>query len=255
MPLVGLVTDFGAGMYVAQVKGVILSLCPDATIVDESHEVAPGDIHEGAYVVECVVPAFPEGSVHVVVVDPGVGTARKVLAVRFAGRILVAPDNGVLTPFLPAAEEVREVANERLFLPEVSATFHGRDVFAPVAAHLAAGAELDLVGPALESEPVLLSDYRAEGETGRVLSIDRFGNVITSFSADVLADRVDAMLTAEGRTVAERAVTFGEAPPDTPFLYAGSGGRLEVAVAGASAAAALGWSRGTSLRFAGAGDA
>ena len=247
--LLTLTTDFGAGPYVAQVKGVILSLFPDLVIVDVSHEVAPGDVHEAAYFLETIVPAFPEATVHLVVVAPGVGTDRRILAARFAGRIVLGPDNGVLSTGLPGADEIRVVTNERLFLPEVSATFHGRDVFAPVAAHLAAGAELEVVGPVLTDAPVLLSDLIADGDSGRVLSIDRFGNVITSFPAEALAARPGAALLGGSAAVAARAETFGAAPPETPFLYSGSGGRLEVAVRGGHAAERLGLSRGTGLTF------
>ena len=152
-PLITLTTDFGEGSYVAQMKGVILSLCPDARMVEITHHVAAGDVREAAYLLECTVPAFAEDSVHIAVVDPGVGTDRRALAVRFARRTLVAPDNGLLTPFLEVADEVHEITEERLFLPEVSPTFHGRDIFAPVAVHLAGGELLATVGPALAGEP------------------------------------------------------------------------------------------------------
>lgn len=245
MPLVTLTTDFGPGAYVAQVKGVLLSLAPDLSIIDVSHEVGAGDVLEAAYLVETIVPAFPEGTLHLVVVDPGVGTTRRAIAARYARRILVGPDNGVFTAFLPHADEVREITNKALFLPDVSSTFHGRDLFAPVAAHLAAGAELSIVGPRLEGDPVLLRDLYSDGDRGLVLAVDRFGNIVTSFPADVLAERPNVYLAGTGGVVRERATTFGTAEGGLPFLYAGSGGRIQIAVAGRSAAELLGWERGS----------
>jgi S-adenosylmethionine hydrolase len=242
MPLITLTTDFGEGAYVAQVKGVLLSLLPGAEIVDVSHGIAPGDVLEAAYVVETAIPAFPEASTHVVVVDPGVGTDRRALAVRYARRTLVGPDNGALTAFLDPSAEVREVTESGLFLPEVSDTFHGRDVFAPVAAFLAGGGELGAVGPLLEEDPVRLDDLRTDGPDGVVLSVDRFGNLITSLPAEAAAP--GTTLSGPDAEVVETARTFGESS-GAPFLYAGSGGRLEVAVRGGSAAEALGWGRGT----------
>ena len=241
MPLLTLTTDFGEGVYVAQVKGVLLSLLPGVEIVDVSHSIAPGDVLEAAYVVETAIPAFPEDSTHVVVVDPGVGTERRAVALRFAKRSLVAPDNGVLTAFLDAAEEIREITEPALFLPEVSATFHGRDVFAPVAAQLAGGAPLAAVGPVLEGEPVRLAELHAEGAEGVVLTVDRFGNLITSFGAESAAE--GAVLAGPDAEITQVVRTFGDAEPGRPFLYAGSGGRREVAVRAGSAGAALGGGR------------
>jgi S-adenosylmethionine hydrolase len=246
-PFITLTTDFGTGTYVAQVRGVILSLLPEARVEDLCHAIGPGDVREAAYVLETVVPAYPEGSVHLCVVDPGVGGPRRAIAAAFAGRMLVGPDNGVFTAFLPRADEVREITNTALFLPEVSATFHGRDLFAPVAAQLAGGLPLPVVGPVLAGPPVLLPDLRATGDAGVVLHVDRFGNLVTSFASKALEDRPAAALAGPGGDVTARARTFCEAEGDRPFLYAGSGGRIEVAVNGGSAASSLGWGRGTAV--------
>ncbi len=248
-PLITLTTDFGEGTYVAQVRGVILSLLPDARVEDVCHAVGPGDVREGAYVLETVVPAYPEGAIHVGVVDPGVGGSRRAIAVSWAGRVLVGPDNGLFTAFLPTAQEIREVTNTGLFLPEVSATFHGRDVFAPVAAQLAAGCPFAAVGPPLATAAVRLPDLLTEGADGCVVHVDRFGNLVTSFPGRLLGERTDAALRGPGGEVRARARTFCEAPAGAPFLYAGSGGRLEVAVPGGNAAAVLGWARGTAITF------
>ncbi len=249
MKLLTLTTDFGEGAYVPQMKGVILSLVPEARIVDLTHSVAPGDVREAAYLLETTVPAFPEESVHVAVVDPGVGTGRRALALRFARRTLVGPDNGIFTAFLGRADEIREITETSLFLPEVSATFHGRDVFAPGAARLLEGGDLTIVGPVLAGEPILLPDLWAEGDRGVVLHVDRFGNLVTSFPAGRLAEDPDGALAGPGAAVARRAATFGTAPPGEPFLYAGSGGRLEVAVPGGDASARLRWGRGTEVAW------
>jgi S-adenosylmethionine hydrolase len=247
MSVITLTTDFGPGEYVAQMKGVILSLLPGTTFVDGSHEIRPGDVLEAAYLMEVMVPAFPPGSVNVVVVDPGVGTGRKALVVRYAERTLVAPDNGCLTAFFDEATAVHEITEESLFLPEVSATFHGRDIFAPVAAYLAGGGTLTGVGPEFSGEPVRVEGLHAEGEHGRVLHVDRFGNLVTSFPGQSVTDR--ARLEGPQGIVERTARTFSEVEPGLAFLYAGSGGRLEVGVSGGSAAKHLGWGPGTELRL------
>jgi len=247
MPLMTLTTDFGATEYVAQMKGVILSLLPSANVIDVSHEIPPGDVRAAAYVAEVAVPAFPQDSVHLVVVDPGVGTDRCALAVRFAGRTIVGPDNGCLTAFLDGATAIHEITNEELHLPEVSATFHGRDIFAPVAAFLAGGGEISATGPVFDRDPVRVPDLWADGEEGVILHVDRFGNLVTNFPASVLDE--GGRLSGPGVLLEEHVRTFAEADGTDPFLYGGSGGRLEVAVNGGSAEAHLGWHRGTTVQL------
>jgi S-adenosylmethionine hydrolase len=180
-----------------------------------------------------------------------VGTGRRALAVAWAGRVLVGPDNGILTAFLDRPDEIRVLENESLFLPDVSPTFHGRDVFAPVAARLAGGLPFKEVGPVLSDAPVLLDDLETLGDRGVVLHVDRFGNLVTSFPAETLLSRPGAKLEGPDAVVEARAKTFLEAEPGEPFLYAGSGGRLEVAVPLGSASRHLGWDRGTPVTFAG----
>jgi S-adenosylmethionine hydrolase len=186
-PILTLTTDFGASdHYVGAMKGVILSICPRAQIVDICHDVTPFEIAEGAYVIAQAYDCFPKGTVHVVVVDPGVGTARRPILVEAAGQYFVGPDNGVLSMLYSRGKhKVRLIANDRYFRQPVSATFHGRDIFAPVAAHVAAG-----IPPARMGKPI--EDYlrlefatpRRSGErtwSGSVLKIDRFGNIVTNF--------------------------------------------------------------------------
>ena len=156
-PVIGFLTDFGLDGAAAACRGVMLSICPDAQIVDVSHSVRKYAVRDGAFVLRATLPYLPVG-VHVGVVDPGVGTARRPIAVRVArGDVLVGPDNGILLPAADAlggAVEARELTNRDLWLPAVSATFHGRDLFAPVAAHLAAGdAAFEDVGPEISRRP------------------------------------------------------------------------------------------------------
>lgn len=185
-PLVTLTTDFGlTDGYVGTMKGVILSIAPDARLVDITHEVTPQDVRRAAFVLYSVYPFFPPHTVHLVVVDPGVGGPRRPIALRTPAGIFVGPDNGVFTYVLAREpiEELVELSDPRFRLPKISHTFHGRDVFAPAAAHLAAGTPLTALGPAI-SNPVTFPLPHLEitpgAITGEVLHADRFGNVITS---------------------------------------------------------------------------
>ncbi len=195
-PLLTLTTDFGLrDHYVGTMKGVILSRCPEAHIVDISHGVPPFSLWTGAYTIDQAAPYFPAGTIHVVVVDPGVGTTRRAILAEAIGQQFIAPDNGVLSMILardPGAV-VREITNQELFLPAVSATFHGRDIFAPVAASVACGrARPEEVGPiltAVERLPNVEPVQQANGDwVGTVLSVDHFGNVITNFRASRFSD-------------------------------------------------------------------
>jgi len=196
--IVTLTTDFGLGEYVAAMKGAILSVDPDLTIVDLDHDVRPHDIRHGAYVLYSAVPYYPFAS-HVGVVDPGVGTKRRGIVCVCEGAYLVGPDNGL---FLPAArrlglKEVRELTNRRLGRPELSDTFHGRDLFAPAAAHLMTGTKVKDVGPVIHDFLDLdFGEPRKQrgGFEGVVITYDRFGNVVTNIP----------------RTLAEKAWSFGD---------------------------------------------
>lgn len=245
-PIITLTTDFGlSDHYVGAMKGVILSRCPDAEIVDISHGGASYSIWSGAYTIQQSAPYFPRGTVHVVVVDPGVGTARKAMAVEALDQIFIAPDNGVLSLVLSRAESfaAREIADQRLMLPAASATFHGRDIFAPAAATIACGAAPFVeVGPIVK-DPVFLSPLEPESEhsglwNGRVLSIDHFGNLITNFPARDFEFQAFRM-TMGWVDISLRYATFAEAPEGAIFCYAGSSGYLEIAMNRESAAARL----------------
>lgn len=235
-------TDFGTrDGYVAEMKGVLLDRAPGVALVDITHDIPPHDVDAARLALERYWQRFPRGTVHVVVVDPGVGTARRALAVRSEGRFLVGPDNGVLSPAL-ARDGATAVA---LFVGEgASPTFHGRDVFAPAAAALASGCPLASLGePCLDPlvvhtpEPVAASGGRMEGE---VLTVDRFGNAVTNLSAP----DGDAMVECAGRRLPLRR-TYADVERGEAVALVGSSGRVEIAVRDGSAASALGIARGT----------
>ncbi len=257
-PIITLTTDFGlSDSYVAAMKGVILSLNPEVTIVDVSHAVRPQRVEQGAFLLETACPYFPPGAIHLAVVDPGVGTARRAIALRTPSAVFLGPDNGILSASLPGdtrsqaaeagapvplPEEVLGVAlsNPRYHRQPVSDTFHGRDIFAPAAAHLSLGVPLSALGEVV-SEVFALPPFRARkqpdgGLSGRVVHIDAFGNLITDVRME---DVVSQRLTVEigGRRIAGLQRTYAEKPGLTAL--AGSSGFLEIALAGGSAAAEL----------------
>ncbi len=252
-PLFTLLTDYGAGSgYPAQVKGVLLAALPDARVVDVSHDVPRHDVLAGALLLEACAPWFPRGAIHLAVVDPGVGTARRALClVDPEGRRFVAPDNGLLTPFLGPGARVFALAPGGALPPPRTATFHGRDLFAPAAVLLARGEEASALGPAVD-DPVRLEWPRAEVSEGEVkgvtLAADSFGNVVTSVrDSDLPPGSGIARVLADGRE-ARFVRTYGEGRPGELLALVGSGGRLELAIREASAAALLGRARGVSVR-------
>jgi hypothetical protein len=252
-PIFTLTTDFGAGSgYPAQVKGVLLSAHPEARIVDVSHEVPRHDVLAGALLLEACVPWFPPRTIHVAVVDPGVGTDRRGLCALDAdGRAFVAPDNGLLTPFLRPGTRVFAIDPGRAVPHPRSATFHGRDLFAPAAALLAWGADPGSIGPAVH-DPVLLAVPAAAARGGEIagetLLADPFGNLVTSIRAADLAGADVARATADGRA-ARWVRTYGEGDPGELLAMLGSTGRVEIAVREGSAAALLGRARGIPVRL------
>jgi len=248
-PILTLTTDFGASdHYVGTMKGVILGICPQAQIVDICHDVTPFEIAEGAYSIAQSYRYFPQKTVHVVVVDPGVGTKRRPILVEAAGQYFIGPDNGVLSMvYAQEKHRVRLISNDRYFHKPVSATFHGRDIFAPVAAHLAAGAAPSRIGELIQDyvEPEFAKPQRSgEGAwAGRILSIDRFGNIVTNFHRSDFPHAALA-LTIGRHKIATLADTYAEAPPGKPFLIVGSSGYIEVSMNQGSAAQKLGCSVG-----------
>ncbi len=248
-PIVTLLSDFTAGSgYPAQMKAVILQFLPDAQIVDLSHEVPPFDVVSGALMLEACAPRFPARAVHCAVVDPGVGTARRpVCVVDAAGHRFVGPDNGLFTPFLGPAARVFELSDHRVVPAPESATFHGRDLFAPVAAWLAGGGDPARLGPRLR-DPVRAEwpEPRRRGDAveGVCLAADPFGNIVTSIATRHLAGGRVREVSVAGRSV--RFVrTYGEGQPGELLALVGSSGRLEVAAREGSAARHLSALRGT----------
>jgi hypothetical protein len=257
-PLITLTTDFGlSDHYVGTMKGVILSICSRARIVDISHGVGAYEIPEAAFTLAQAYRYFPRGAVHVVVVDPGVGTSRRPILAQAAGHYFIAPDNGVLSMIFAAQKhKVRTISNARYFLPQVSNTFHGRDIFAPAAAHLASG-----VAPARFGKPIedyLRLDFDKPARTGRrtwtgaILKVDRFGNIVTNFS---VADFPDLDKRAFEMAVGSQRINvfarhYAERGPGEAFAIVGSAGFYEISVGQASAAKLLGCAAGAPLELA-----
>jgi S-adenosylmethionine hydrolase len=253
-PLFTLLTDYGAGSgYPAQLKGVLLSAVPDARIVDLSHEVPAFDVLAGALLLEACLPWFPREAIHLAVVDPGVGTSRRPLCVvDREGRRLLGPDNGLLEPALGPGVRAFAIEPGRAVPAPRTATFHGRDLFAPAAALLARGEDPADLGPEV-SDPVRLAVPAAAvggGEVvGETLASDPFGNLVTSIRASDVAGAQVVGAAVAGEP-ARWVGTFGEATPGALVAYLGSGGRVEVAVREGSARARLGRARGAPVVLA-----
>jgi S-adenosyl-L-methionine hydrolase (adenosine-forming) len=250
-PVITLLTDFGtADGYVAEMKGVLYSLAPEARVVDLSHEIGPQDVESARLAVARYWRRFPPQTIHLVVVDPGVGSSRDALAVRSEDRVLIGPDNGALSPALLVAG-ARAVS---LPVPAAaSPTFHGRDVFAPAAARIAMGAPIDALGPAAES-PVIrrTPEARRLGNgaiQGEVIAIDRYGNAMTNivaFPATQARDGEQAFIEVSGRTIPV-ARAYADVQPRAAVALCGSSGLLEIAVREGNAAQSLSLVRGTTV--------
>jgi S-adenosylmethionine hydrolase len=260
-----LLTDFGhTGTYVGQVKAVIVGIAPDAPVIDLTHDVAPYAIEEGAWMLECALPVLPEDAVVLAVVDPGVGSQRAEVVISAQGRLFVGPDNGLLSCAIPRSSrdelaapgpacvathpdiDIRELCEPLIRRPHVSATFHGRDIFAPAAAHLARGLDHRLVGPPL-AEVTAFAAF--EGRPGRwgelrghVIHIDRYGNVVTTIRAGQVFPQFEVHVG--GAAVDRHFRTFADAPPGVPFCHADSSGYIAIALNQDDAARALGVRRG-----------
>jgi S-adenosylmethionine hydrolase len=254
-PILTLTTDFGLDdHYVGTMKGVILGICPDAQIVDISHGVRPFAIAEGAYTIAQAWRYFLPGTVHVVVVDPGVGTSRRPILVEAGGQFFVGPDNGVLSMvYLREPATVRLIANERLFRHPVSRTFHGRDIFSPVAAHLASGVAPAEIGETIADflKPDFVSPRREDPHiwTGQVLKVDHFGNVITNFHVDEFADLGRFRMSIGRETIDVLARSYAECASGALFVIVGSSRYYEVSVAQGSAAAKIGCETGAVIEL------
>jgi S-adenosylmethionine hydrolase len=235
--VIALLTDFGTSDYfVAAMKGKILTLCPDARIVDITHDIEPQNVRSAAFLLNACFRDFPHGTIFVVVVDPGVGSGRRPVLVQTEKYFFVAPDNGVLSFVLDHStfEDFRiiELANKKYLAESVSQTFHGRDIFAPVAAYLAKGVNPTTFGPAIAELvrieiPKLhrISDYELAGE---VIHIDHYGNLITNLTRDELSD--EFWLDVNGRKISRHCKHYAEAGEGEVFSIFGSAGFLEISV-------------------------
>jgi S-adenosylmethionine hydrolase len=246
--IITLTTDFGTSdHFVGVMKGVIFSICPAAEIVDVSHEIHPFEISEGAFVISQAWRYFPKRTIHVVVVDPGVGTSRRPILVQAGGQYFIGPDNGVLSlVYNKEKAKVREITAEKFWIHPVSRTFHGRDIFAPSAAHLASGATPASFGRAIEDYLKLnLDDPSRTGKrawTGTILKVDRFGNLITNFHSDRFSEiRSRPFEVSVGpRKLTRLALNYAESQDQDAFVIVGSSGFLEIACNQTSAARVLG---------------
>src|SRR5580704_4468147 len=256
-PLITLTTDFGTTDHFAgTMKGVILKIAPAAEIVDISHEVQPFEVTDGAFAIAQAYAYFPKKTIHVVVVDPGVGSTRRPLLAEMAGQYFIAPDNGVLSMiFARERAKVRLIANDRYFLKPVSRTFHGRDVFAPVAAHLASGVPPAKFGKLIEDHLRLAFQQPTRtgkrAWTGSILKVDRFGNLITNLHIDEFPNIQTRPfeLNIGLQIVTRMALTFTDGAPGDLFVLVGSSGYLEVATNQGSAAKALGCGTGSPVEL------
>ena len=256
-PILTFTTDFGlSDHYVGTMKGVALGICPQAQLVDISHDIRPFSIPDGAYLIAQAYRHFPKKTVHVVVIDPGVGTSRRPILLEAAGQYFVAPDNGVLSMiYSHEKHKVRLIANDRYFRKPVSHTFHGRDIFAPVAAHVASGARPASIGKLIQDylRPSFEQPARSGKRTwnGQILKIDRFGNVVTNFRLSDFPDleRRAFVLTIGPHQITTMARHYAECVPRELFAIAGSSGHVEVSVNQGSAAKQIGCVTGAGVEL------
>jgi S-adenosylmethionine hydrolase len=268
MGIITLLTDFGTrDAFVGAMKGVILSDHSEVSVVDISHDIEPGNVFQAMQVLTDAWQWFPANTVHTVVVDPGVGTDRSILAARAGGHFFLAPDNGVLTSILRhgGLVELYRVESDSLYRQPVSRTFHGRDIFAPVAAWVSRHGTLEGIGPGtLLENTVLLDtprpDQRGTGElAGHIVHVDRFGNLLTNLHEDFVSRQfsggIDGLtITVGSHRIFGLSFAYGDVPHGSPLAILSSNGYLEIAVSGGSAADALELGVGRSV-LVGAGDA
>jgi S-adenosyl-L-methionine hydrolase (adenosine-forming) len=252
-PLITLTTDFGTrDGFVAQMKGVILGINPRARLIDLTHDIEPYSVLEGALVLKGISSHFPSGSIHIAVVDPGVGSNRRGIVLCTEDQTYVGPDNGLFSLIMSdnRAYELREIQNPEYMLPEPHPTFHGRDVFAPTAAHLSAGKPIEDVGTLVE-DPIMMSIPRvkktAAGLEGAVIYVDRFGNLTCNIDKAKLSRIVDTVCVGNV-TIQGLSHYFGEVPEGEAMALINSFDLLEIAVNRGNAAQVLGIGKGEPVR-------
>jgi hypothetical protein len=234
--IITLTTDFGTSdSYVASMKGAILKRNPDVTIIDLSHEIPHANILDGAFFLASTIPFFPEATIHVAVVDPGVGTERKPLISKIAGQTIVHPDNGLLTLLMEEYElEKSNVISNPIFMHDkISPTFHGRDIFAPAAATLASGVSPDEAGPSfteLVRIPLPIPEKDHKKITGSIIHIDHFGNAITNITSEHLESFSQPVVRVSSNTFNLIHRAYGQVADGRPLALVGSTNRLEVSI-------------------------
>ncbi len=234
--IITLTTDFGSrDHYVGAMKGVMLSVNKDAVLVDITHCVDSHDIRAASFAIGNSYRYFPEKTVHLVVVDPGVGSMRKPLALSADGHFFVGPDNGVFSSVIRSCEDfsAREIKNSDFFLKEISSTFHGRDIFSPVAAHLSLGVPFPEIGPLIHDPELLPHDeYSVDGNNirGTVVYTDKFGNFITSIPTEAVSDGAGAVVTVGEKQVTGISESYSSVEPGEIVAVGGSGGHIEISV-------------------------
>jgi S-adenosylmethionine hydrolase len=249
MAIITLTTDFGLkDGFVGVMKGVIWEIVPDVHIVDLSHEISPQNVLEGAYIMGRSAPYFPKGTIHVGVIDPGVGTDRRPIAAKLGSQYFVGPDNGLFSFMLARAENngeevvIIDTDNPKYWLSEISNVFHGRDIFSPVGAHLAKGVPLEKLGTRIDN-PVRLKllepEKKGDGWVGQIMHIDHFGNIATNFKHKHLDNMGPVVVQLCGVEIQGLVRTFGERPPGDLIALFGSTGNLVISVVNGNAASRL----------------
>jgi S-adenosylmethionine hydrolase len=249
LPFITITTDFGTkDGFVGTMRGVIWKICPDAQIADITNEIAPQNVQEGAIALWRAYPFFPNGTVHLAVVDPGVGTQRRPIAAKLGSHYFVAPDNGLLTPIIEDAEQKGlpvkfvHLTNQTFWLQDVSHTFHGRDIFAPVAAYLAKGAQLSELGPAITDvirSPLPKPEKTAAGWKAQIAVIDIFGNLTTNLPASAVEGNSQLTFRLKGVEVKGLIASYGQRKPGDLVALVDSEGYIEIAVVNGSGAKKL----------------
>jgi len=256
--VITLMTDFGTSdHYVGVMKGVILNINPQVEIVDITHTIPPQDVHAAAFLIDSAYRYFPTGTIHVIVVDPGVGSDRRAIVCQTETAYFVCPDNGILTHILREEERIHTVAmeNSAYFLPQVSNTFHGRDIFAPVAAHLSRGITIDKMGSPV-AQPVQLPipkpQVTEKAISGGIIWIDSFGNLITNISHEIvksLEGRNGVVICAGSAKIDHVNRSYAESAVGEALAIVGSFNRLEISINQGNAAQTLGLRRGDTIRI------
>lgn len=265
MTIITLTTDFGIDDHEAGVlKGVIWSIAPETQVVDLTHDIAPHNIMGAALVLWRSVPYFPNGTIHVGIVDPGVGTSRRGIAAQIASQYFVGPDNGLLTLLVNRSqgnyEHIKFVSldQSRYWLTDVSNVFHARDIFAPIAAHLASGIPIEAIGTAI-NDPVMLEisapTRSPQGWKGQIIDVDHFGNLTTNLTGTHLLPMKEVMINIKGKQIVGLVSTFGERPVGSLVALIDSSGSLAISVVNGSAEKILNAQVGDTLDIISIGSA